>query len=577
MANIRPHAIRAAVAVSALMLAMPSPALAVSIGSSVIVEASRTDKINDMYKLDGIRYIVYTDQACTTVAKDVDGHDAVLVVAYDSNTQTAKTPKVELEPGTYYVKEDPASVEGTGLTVDTEVHECKVTSDHTEDKPFSLKSTEDVVRTDKGRIIKLDDDFGATPAGDGTLAGAIVRVDYFDTPQPHEAEWFKQHRSEALATWYFTTDANGQIDMSTAQVASGKTSSNFKMANGKRVFLLGSYLIQEVQAPVGYQLNDEVQVMRLTQRSATTTAPNGELDFEVEDEIVPQIITIEKRDKEIASGQDDTAARDAEAAKHVRFLTGSAMPSATTVQGDTNHESTYRVQNISEHSITYVTKGNVEVEVKPQGYLPDEFTCMVDDSGKWVTPQIKVSYGTYRITEIAAGEGMHVDSSWVQKVEAHRDEANSSKVYEFTQLNIPVRGSLGLVKVDSDTQKSWTISNGHSINTILGDVIAGQGDATLVGAEFTVKNASKSGVLVDGKWYAPGADICVLTTYKDEDGNVVAYMPTNKSLPYGTYEVRETKAPQGYHKREGILGGEKLVLHPEASEDGSWAFAGWVV
>ena len=46
---------------------------------------------------------------------------------------------------------------------------------------------------------------------------------------------------------------------------------------------------------------------------------------------------------------------------------------------------------------------------------------------------------------------------------------------------------------------------------------------------------------VDGVWYAPGEVVYTLVT--NEDGFATT---TSRLLPYGTYEVKETKAPEGY-------------------------------
>lgn len=564
-----------ATGVAALLLATsPVPALAVEIGSSVIHESGNTTKINNMYKLDGIQYQVYTNEACTTKANDVNGNNALLTVSYDRNTEKAFTNTLELEPGTYWVKEIAASAAGTGLDVDPNPHKAVVTSNHTETNPLTVKSTEDVVRTNEGNIRKLDSVFGTTPAGDGTLAGCVIRVRYYDSADSTKDAAYYANSMTPKATWYFSTDGSGNISMATASLASGYTSSGFKTDGTRRVFLLGTYVMDEIKAPEGYNLASNLAMVQLRQSSVTSTAPDTSINFSATDEITPQSVSIEKRDAEVASGQTTTGETVADA--KVRYLDGGAAPAATLTQGDTDHASTYRVKNVSAHPISYVNAGGDRVTVAQNSYLPEDFTCKQDSSGKWVTPTIKVSYGTYEITEISAGVGMKLDKTWKQTVTAHRSEADSATPYEFTQLNIPVRGGLGLVKIDGATTNGrFVASNGHDLSTVISDVMQGQGDARLDGAEFTIKNVSKNAVLVNGKWYEPNKDICVVTTYVDEDGHVVAYTKTNVDLPYGTYEVRETKAPEGYHLKEGLVGGGSVIIHPVESEEGTWYFSGW--
>lgn len=555
--------------------ATPASAFAVTPGASVVHD-SASHSINNTYRLDGIQYQVYTNADCASdhKATDVNGVNAVLTVHYDESTGRATTNKVELRPGTYYVKEVEGSVTGTGFTVDGTVYTARVTSNNTQANPLTLTSTEDVVRISNGTIRKLDSVFGGTPAGDGTLGGCVIRVRYFDDPDTtHDSEWYKGHAGQAKATWYFETDGNGEISFANSPLADGYSSSAFKVANGRRVFLLGAYLMDEVKAPEGYKLAENLSLVRLTQASTSSIAPDGSLEFTATDEIEGERIVMEKRDAEVASGQA-TAGEQMPGAQ-VEYLAGGAAPSATYTQGDTDHSSTYRVQNISDHAIQYVTSDGDHVVVDKDAYLPETFTCEVDGDGRWVTPTIHVSYGTYRITETAAGEGLKVNREWTQVVEAH---SPSETPYAYVQLNEPIRAGLGLVKVDSATMDGdHAISNGHSIATIMGDVMQGQGDARLDGAEFTIRNVSRNAVLVDGKWYARGADICKIVTFVDEDGHVVAYTKTNVDLPYGTYEVRETKAPVGYELGEGLVGGSAIILHPSEAADGSWRFMGWAV
>ena len=74
-----------------------------------------------------------------------------------------------------------------------------------------------------------------------------------------------------------------------------------------------------------------------------------------------------------------------------------------------------------------------------------------------------------------------------------------------------------------------------------------QGDATLAGAEFTIYNRSASSVWYKGHIYNVGDAIDVLTTAYD--ANTGTYTATTGAgvLEYGTYEIRETKAPTGYN------------------------------
>lgn len=73
-----------------------------------------------------------------------------------------------------------------------------------------------------------------------------------------------------------------------------------------------------------------------------------------------------------------------------------------------------------------------------------------------------------------------------------------------------------------------------------------QGDATFEGAEFAVYNRSKASVRVDGKDFEPGAEIMRITAKRNDSLGAFTASTGPKALPYGTYEVVETKAPEGY-------------------------------
>lgn len=88
-----------------------------------------------------------------------------------------------------------------------------------------------------------------------------------------------------------------------------------------------------------------------------------------------------------------------------------------------------------------------------------------------------------------------------------------------------------------------------------------QGDATFEGAEFTVYNRSANPIWYDAnhdgrfqateEFAAGDAVMTIATTYNE---SLDAWTATTgaRALPYGTYEVIETKAPVGY-TREGVL------------------------
>lgn len=100
-----------------------------------------------------------------------------------------------------------------------------------------------------------------------------------------------------------------------------------------------------------------------------------------------------------------------------------------------------------------------------------------------------------------------------------------------------------------------------------------QGDATFEGAEFTVYNRSASPVWHDssgdGRFqaseeFAPGDAVMTIATEYNESLDAWTATTGVRALPFGTYEIVETKAPVGYT-------GEGIVSHVvEIREDGQF-------
>lgn len=74
-----------------------------------------------------------------------------------------------------------------------------------------------------------------------------------------------------------------------------------------------------------------------------------------------------------------------------------------------------------------------------------------------------------------------------------------------------------------------------------------QGDATLAGAEFTIYNASDTSVYYKGKIYEPGEAVTTITTSYVESAKAYIATTGTRALEYGTYTIKETKAPTGYN------------------------------
>ena len=157
-------------------------------------------------------------------------------------------------------------------------------------------------------------------------------------------------------------------------------------------------------------------------------------------------------------------------------------------------------------------------------------TTKYDATAKSYSAQVdNLPFGTYGIKEVTSSTGYN-PSNYDKTV-----EINSSKVSAITDTQYVMRGGVSITKADTDLGESKP-----------------QGDASLAGAEYEIVNRSKKAIfsLETDKMVKPGEVIDTLVTAYDEKADAYVASTDNTKLPYGTYEIRETKAPKGYTKSE---------------------------
>ena len=154
--------------------------------------------------------------------------------------------------------------------------------------------------------------------------------------------------------------------------------------------------------------------------------------------------------------------------------------------------------------------------------------------------------GTVTVQETKAPEGYVLSSAarpndvFVQRITMSGIEGNPAEVWNEHQfLDDSIRGGVKTTKLDGYYQSATA-----------------QGDGTMQGATFAIKNASENPVVVGGVTYEPGKDVATITSGADGVAQTASDL-----LPYGTYELRETVPPEGY-----LLSGE--VWRFEIREDG---------
>lgn len=194
---------------------------------------------NPCYSLKGAEYTVYENSNLT---------GKVGAITTDENGQGELG---ELIPGTYYVKETKHS---PGYALDTETYSVTIYPDTT--TPVNgAGGVKEIPKSDPMPmlVMKADATTGKnSPEGSGTLAGAEFTVSFYaghySTAQAAEAS------GAPLRTWVFRTDSDGYADFSDAYKVAGPEF--YRQSNGNPTIPLGTVIVQETKAPVGYNLDD---------------------------------------------------------------------------------------------------------------------------------------------------------------------------------------------------------------------------------------------------------------------------------------------------------------------------------
>lgn len=402
--------------------------------------------------------------------------------------------------GDYYVREIYPS---QGYLLDESVYRVTVSSGTTTQVEGS--PVEEIpASAPAGAIVqKLDSQTGGAAQGDASLAGAQFTVSYYGNTAGNIS-------GNALRTWVFATDEKGVAAYSSSQLVSGDKL--YASSQGETVFPLGTYGIQETLAPKGYELTDDsvhVATVTLEDGAATWKALDGwnnssavkdVMGRGIDDQVILGSIHVNKIDHQLKEGVS---------------------------QGDaTLAGARFQVRNASDHAVCV---NGIAYDI---GEVIEGVELVTDSSGN-ATSERMLPFGTYELREIEAPEGYLLNSTWVgvATVSDSQTPADAGTVDEsIERIETPP-----LEKVDINLG-----ANGP------------QGDAVFEGTEVSITNASQESVVYGDKTFAPGELIRTLSANVDGKFPVI-------ELPYGTYVLKETKAPKGYLLNEDWT--KTIVLH----------------
>ena len=316
-----------------------------------------------------------------------------------------------------------------------------------------------------------------------------------------------------------------------SKVETLKVKDNTGVTNTSKELPAGTYYVKELKAGKGYKLNPNVEKITVDPGSMDKLIALDSvkmLESPIND---PIRILVQKAIDESNAGK----------------LTGD-IPTIAGVRFRVEH-----YKNVYKSAAEAKASGNPTAsavfQTNEKGFVI--FALATPVEGTWphkVGERNTFPLGTVVITEVQALEGMQVNLSpkaWTitdggngRPVETVLEswptqQADPEAIGAFDELSW--RGGVSVTKADADWEES-----------------SEQGDATLTGVEYTVYNRSKESVWTADmtKEIPVGGAVCTIKTAWDEESKSYVAKTRPDELSYGTYEIVETKASEGYNNAE---------------------------
>lgn len=285
----------------------------------------------------------------------------------------------------------------------------------------------------------------------------------------------------------------------------------------------GTYWVKEVAASPGFLLDPSIR------KVTVNPAETSELDVPEQPATASAEVRLQKLDKE----GDAVGAAEAATAQGSATLGGAEF---TVNYYAAAYASAAQLPETPTRSWVFAT--NVRGFVNFGYTQPTGDELYKDGAGNVVFP-----LGTYAVAETKAPEGYLLSDGSTHLAHVVEDAASE------TGASWQWGDGWGAVNYDEDVEgraiADQVIRGGLSVQKV--DARTGkaepEGAASFEGAEFTIYNRGQHAVRIGGVGYGPGK--AVMTIVTDEHG----YAETGATdLPYGQYEVKETKAPAGYER-----------------------------
>lgn len=213
---------------------------------------------NPCYSLKGAEYGVYKTEA--DAKADKNKVNTLIIGKYDNSEKYKNwSNEIELEAGTYYVKETKAP---KGYALNPNAVKVVIEAGKNTWLGEASSGFEDYPQSDPITILlgKIDKETNKNkPQGSASLAGAEFTVKYYKGL--YDEDPAKSGQTPARS-WVLKTNANGITSLNDKLKVSGDAF--YYASNGEPTLPVGTITIQETKAPKGYFINNEVFVRQIT-------------------------------------------------------------------------------------------------------------------------------------------------------------------------------------------------------------------------------------------------------------------------------------------------------------------------
>lgn len=496
-----------------------------------------TDK-NSCYKFEGIRYGIFTDEACV---------NNLVVLSLDAN---GYSQPYELPEGTYYVREAGATP-GSGYQTNGTVYTVNVTAETTADAPVVCETTDVPLNDPLGiQINKINSDGTAT----ADLSGAEYTITYYPK-QYTSVEEIKADPDVKSTVWVIQTkkrsDGSYYASLRDECIVPNSNSAGAvfgKNHTGTYVIPLGTITVEETKAPAGF--TKDGAVVSSAKTGATISGTNNVYLFQLVDE--NSAVYLKSGNALSTSLDDETAVTltyaerqingSPKMEKHDFELSKKATMGGTSFEG-ISFEIYCLDDSVAIGNDTY-TKGQT-------------ITTVTSDEEGNIDVGMQFPVGHYAVREKAANNYYTMTTDQIHYFDVVEYQGEAFIQYEsdtnaVTFMDRVVRGDLSFVKKNSDTDEAlayipfritnnttgethyiltdangnFTSATGKTTNTNANDVVLSQyGDKDVI-PQSVVDSLAKDA----GLWFGMGSE-----------GTMTAANDSYSSFVYGTYTITELK------------------------------------